>query len=64
MVDESGKLPKRRVKCVGELWLTLMRVINVSIDLFTLYLLLKFVCSFLLFKRSVNILEVFFFTIT
>ena len=31
MVDERDKFPKRGVECVGELWLTLVRIVLASL---------------------------------
>ena len=60
MVDEGDELPERRVERVGELRLTLVSIVLVSVDLLVLIFLHSFNRSFLLFKHSIDILKVLF----
>ena len=63
VIDQGDELPEGRVKCVGVLGLSLVRVVLISLRFLGDYLLVSFASLLFLLKNSVNILEVFFFVI-
>ena len=60
MIDESDKLPERRVESIRKLRLSFVRIVLVRVDLFIFVFLDSFNRCFLLFKHSVDVLEVLF----